>query len=374
MKIGFDGKRIIQNFTGLGNYSRYIVNLLASNFPENSYHIYSSKRFDDFTKLNLISHLAVSFKHPKRGKSFLWRSWRIVKDLKKDQIAVYHGLSNEIPLSLKKCGIPSVVTVHDLIFLHFPQYYKFIDRKIYEFKVRYACTNASRIIAISDQTKRDLISFFKIPEDRIDVVYQNCDPVYHTLSSTQEKERVKSLYKLPSEYLLNVGTIEKRKNLLLIVKALKSVPENVHLVVVGKQTDYAREVKQYIKANKLQSRVHFLSKVPLTDLPAIYQQSKIFIYPSEYEGFGIPVIEALHSQVPVIAATGSCLEEAGGPESCYVHPKDEVQMAYCINSILSNQEKQNEMISAGIEYVKKFADARIATELMNVYIKTVNNA
>jgi glycosyltransferase involved in cell wall biosynthesis len=238
----------------------------------------------------------------------------------------------------------------------------------------YACKNATRIIAISEQTKRDILSFCNVPEERIEIVYQNCNSLYSELASVQEKESVRSKYNLPEKYLLNVGTIEARKNLLLIAKALKAVPDHIQLIVIGKQTAYAKEVKQYLRNNKLAHRVRFLSKVPLSDLPAIYQQAEIFIYPSEFEGFGIPIIEALHSRVPVIAATGSCLEEAGGPGSCYVHPKDEIQLSYCINSILNSAEKKEEMINEGSLYVQKFSDKKIAEDLMKVYKKALAHA
>jgi glycosyltransferase involved in cell wall biosynthesis len=375
MKIGFDGKRVIQNFTGLGNYSRYILQVLACNIPENKYTVYSAKQPDQTLISQFKTLCSISFKLQK-SKSFssIWRTLGIVKDLKRDNIDIYHGLTNEIPIGLDKAGIASVVTIHDLIFLRYPHYFNFIDRSIYKLKVMYACKNATRIIAISEQTKRDILSFCNVPEERIEIVYQNCNSLYSELASVQEKESVRSKYNLPEKYLLNVGTIEARKNLLLIAKALKAVPDHIQLIVIGKQTAYAKEVKQYLRNNKLAHRVRFLSKVPLSDLPAIYQQAEIFIYPSEFEGFGIPIIEALHSRVPVIAATGSCLEEAGGPGSCYVHPKDEIQLSYCINSILNSAEKKEEMINEGSLYVQKFSDKKIAEDLMKVYKKALAHA
>ncbi|WP_423147721.1 glycosyltransferase family 4 protein [Rubrolithibacter danxiaensis] len=373
MLIGYDGKRIIQNFTGLGNYSRYVLNLMACNFPQNSYFIYSSKKAA--AGLRFAENKSVYYKSPERLYApAIWRTFGMVKDLKKDQIDLYHGLSNEIPAGLKRAKIPSVVTIHDLIFLRYPEYYKFIDRKIYEWKVNYACQNATKIIAVSEKTKEDLITFFKVPEKRIEVIFQSCHPVFRQKSTETEKNAVRKQYNLPSKYILNVGTIEKRKNLLLIAKALKSVPDDVHLVVIGKQTDYAASVKQYLRSHKLSSRVHFLSRVPLEDLPHIYQQAEMFIYPSEYEGFGIPVIEALHSEIPVIAATGSCLEEAGGPDTCYVHPKDEIQLAFFINSILNHPEKKRKTIQNGKIHLENFSDERISRQLMDLYIQTVNNA
>lgn len=171
-----------------------------------------------------------------------------------------------------------------------------------------------------------------------------------------------------------MGTIEERKNLLLTVKSLTSVVQEIKLVVIGRETDYVADVRDYMDEHNLKHRIKFLANVPVEDLPAIYQQAKLFVYPSEFEGFGIPIIEALNSGIPVIAATGSCLEEAGGPDSCYIHPKDDIQLAFTINSLINDQEKYDKMVQAGYIYVKKFDDAELAEKLFNTYTKVLNYA
>jgi glycosyltransferase involved in cell wall biosynthesis len=371
MRIGFDGKRVVQNFTGLGNYSRFILSLLAQHYPHNEYLVYAAKRLPP----NLKVPVGFNLKHPASYKlPALWRSYTILRDLKRDKISLYHGLSNELPLTIASSKIPSVVTIHDLIFLRFPEFYPAIDRMIYRHKFQYACKNANRIIAVSEQTKKDIIHFFEIPERKIDVVYQGCNSAFESKVTDEKKHQITKKYSLPTQFLLQVGTIEERKNLMLTVKALKAVQHDMKLVVIGKQTDYAKEIKEYILHNKLENRVIFLENIPLDDLPAIYQLAKIFVYPSEFEGFGIPVIEALYSGVPVIAATGSCLEEAGGPGTCYIHPKDDVQLSWTINSIINNPEKGQKMILDGYQYVKKFSGEQLAANLMKVYEKAINHA
>jgi len=368
LSIGFDGKRAAQNFTGLGNYSRYIISILAEYYPLNSYKIYSAQKFTKQVSYANWNSSTIAVRHP-RYKWFksLWRSYGVSNDLKLDGIEIYHGLSNEIPFGTRKSGISTVVSIHDLIFLRYPQYYPLFDRKVYEFKCRYACRNADKIIAISEQTKRDIIQFFNINESRIEVIYQNCDQSFrHTIESAN-LEHIKQSYDLPSKFVLNVGTIEPRKNLLLIVKALKRLDLDIHLVVIGRKTPYAKIVEKYIVENGLTHRVHFLSNVSQQHLPRIYKLAEVFLFPSRFEGFGIPIIEALHSQTPVIAATGSCLEEAGGPDSIYISPDDEIALAQAINSVLANPEKRLKMIEAGVEYVKKFDDRLIAQKLINLY-------
>jgi len=366
MKIGFDGKRVTQNFTGLGNYSRYVLKILAEYYPENQYAVFVPKA--NHNSSYFPEYPSIHFHFPKNQliKNY-WRSAGIVKDLRKEKIELFHGLSNEIPFGLKKAGILSVVTIHDLIFYRYPKYYPFLDRKIYEFKIRYASEHADKIIAVSEQTKSDLIKFFNVDESRIEVIYQNCDPIFMSEVSEQEKTRIRSTYNLPEEFLLNVGTIETRKNSLLIVKALKKLKDNIHLVIIGKETLYTQVVKDFISNNNLMSRVHFLKNVSFQDLPGIYQQASIFIYPSEFEGFGIPVVEALSSGIPVIAAKGSCLEEAGGKDSIYVDPNDSDELADQINLVINNNEKREFMIRSGFEHIINFSNQKIADKLFKLY-------
>lgn len=373
MRIGFDGKRAVQNFTGLGNYSRYIADILCHFYPENDYILYAPKKRDN-KRLNQLTgqYRQLSLAYPVsfwKKLSSLWRVWGITSQLESEGIDIFHGLSNELPLNIRKSRIKSIVTIHDLIFLRFPQYYHLIDRKIYTYKFRKACENADKIIAISECTKRDIIRYFGISEDKIEVVYQGCDTSFTHAVTEEKKREVRSKYQLPEHYILNVGSIEERKNILAAVLALPMLPTDIHLVIVGRRTDYTEKVEQYIKKNKLTERVHIISNVPFDDLPAFYQSAEIFVYPSRFEGFGIPIIEALYSGIPVVAATGSCLEEAGGPESIYVNPDDIAGMADAFKQIYSNSDKRKNMVEKGREFAKQFSEKQQSEEIINIYKK-----
>ena len=372
MKIGFDGKRAVQNFTGLGNYSRYLIEILNKCFAGNEYILYAPKmqdsfQFEQFTKVcpNLE---CVYPEKPWNKLKALWRSVRVTGLLERDGIDIYHGLSNELPFNIRKArSVKSVVTIHDLIFLHYPQYYPRIDRLIYAYKFKKACKDASAIVAVSECTKRDIIRFYHVPENKIHVIYQGCDDSFMREVRMEDKQRVRERYALPERYILNVGSIEERKNILLVIKALNELPEEIHLVIVGRKTQYTENAIDYIKSHSLEKRVHFRHHVTFDDLPSIYQYAKLFVYPSKYEGFGIPVIEALHSGIPVIAATGSCLEEAGGPGSCYVSPDDEQEMADAIRSIWYDPDLQQRMIEQGKQYVSRFSAEKQAAQMMELY-------
>lgn len=363
MKIGFDAKRATQNFTGLGNYSRFVINNLADLYPQNTYWLFSPKPSVGKSEIKQSSSI---FYFIKNGFKPLWRSFGITKDIRKEKIQLYHGLSNELPFGIHKTGSKSVVTIHDLIFLKYPKFYPFIDRHIYNIKARYACRKADRIIAVSECTKKDIVELYGIAPNKIDVVYQGCFPIFKEKVGIDFKQQVIAKYNLPSRYLLSIGSIEDRKNILLIVKALKYIP-NIHFVAIGRQRKYAEKIKAYIQENRLEDRVHILSGIPLNELPAILQASEIFIYPSLYEGFGIPIIEALSSGVPVIGATGSCLEEAGGTHSIYVNPHDEQELGRAVNKILSDSDLRNLMIEKGLEYVKRFSDKECTDKLIRLY-------
>lgn len=372
MRIGFDAKRAVQNFTGLGNYSRYIIDILYRFSPENEYLLYaprerSSRIFDE-----LLHHCPLLETIYPQGvwKYFksLWRTWGITSRLDKDSIDLFHGLSNELPLNIRKARhTKSIVTIHDLIFLRYPEYYHWIDRKIYTYKFRKACEYADLVIAISECTKRDLISYFHIPENKIEVVYQGCDVSFTRPAADEKKQEVREKYSLPEHYILNVGSIEERKNVLLSVKALLHLPREMHLVILGRRTAYTDQIDTFINAHHLEDRVKILNGVHFADLPAIYQQAEVFVYPSRFEGFGIPIIEAIYSGVPVVAATGSCLEEAGGPASVYVHPDDVNGMADALKRVCCDQSVRTKMIEEGKKYVRRFSEEEQAQQLIRIY-------
>ena len=372
MKIGFDGKRAFHNATGLGNYSRDLLKILATFFSDNEYYVYNTKpkkidRLSGFQ--NLIEKQPTSTFWKKF--SSIWRQGPILKQLKKDQIELYHGLSGEVPRGIEKSGIPSVVTIHDLIFVRYPELYSFFDRKIHLNKFKYAAERADKVIAISEQTKNDIIEFLGIEASKIEVVYQGCHAVFKDKASEAEKLKVKEKFKLPENFILNVGTIEERKNLLSVVKAINDL--NTHLVVVGRKTKYYDKVFEYIQTNNLSNRIHFLEGVALNELATIYQLADIFVYPSVFEGFGIPIIEALYSKTPVVTTKGGVFPEAGGPNSCYIDPNNTLEFSKAIENILKNENLRKEMANKGHTFVQKFNDDVIANDIMKLYRSILND-
>lgn len=370
MKIGYDAKRLFHNNTGLGNYSRDLVRIMAHFYPKNEYHLYNPKLKKIDTLLNsdsIIEHLPQK-KIDKIAPS-LWRSKNVVKDLIHNNISIYHGLSAEIPYGIEKTTIKSIVTIHDLIFLRYPEFYKKIDVFLYTKKLQNALLNANLIIAISEQTKEDIITFFGIKASKIKVIYQGCHTIFKQVIPENYKKEVSSKFKLPNKFLLNVGTLETRKNALQIIKSIKGT--KIPLVLVGRKTPYFFEIKEFISKNKMENQIIHLENINLKELAVLYQLATIFIYPSLFEGFGIPIIEALYSSTPVITSTNGCFSEAAGPNSIYVNPNDKRELREKIIDLWENESLQSNMKKEGLTFVQKFNDDVLANQWQNTYCELI---
>ncbi|RFM25809.1 glycosyltransferase family 4 protein [Deminuibacter soli] len=382
MNIGFEAKRAYTNGTGLGHYSRTLISSLAAYYPGHEYFLFTPKHTNRFNALNFANvHEVIPSRFPGNIFTSAWRSSWVKKDLRLLDINLYHGLSHEIPMGIAQTGIPSVVTMHDLIFERYPNQYKPLDVLIYRNKFKYACKNASRIIAISKQTRDDLVQFYQVDEKKIDICYQSCNPAFGEQQTATQLQQVKMRYNLPDKFFLYVGSVIERKNLLLICQALRAQPSiTIPLVVIGDGGAYKQQVQQYIKDNGLTGRVIFLSdktsaQLPgyqsAADFPAIYQQALCMIYPSVFEGFGIPVLEALWSGLPVITSNVSCLPEAGGDAALYIDPHSVSEMAAALTDVAGNSALRDTMIERGYRHAQRFSQQQCAEAVMQTYLRTV---
>lgn len=382
MNIGFDAKRAYHNPTGLGQYSRFLIRSLAVEFPEHKYFLFNpkpSKLVSFAANTNVKEVLPQQWLHRKLSQA--WRSNWVKKDLLQNNIQLYHGLSHELPHDIQSTGIKSVVTMHDLIHERFPEQYQKVDRLIYTKKFRHACAEADSVIAISQQTRQDLIDIYGVSPSKIEVCYQGCNPAFSMPVDENTKHQIKKKYGLPDQFWLSVGSIIERKNLLSICKALKILePEiNIPLVIIGTGGAYKQQVQQFIAQNNLNERVIFLSDTEAAkssanfqsgdDFPAIYQQALALIYPSFFEGFGIPVLEALFSRIPVVTSNVSSLPEAGGHGAFYVNPQEPEAIAFQLKKILTEPGEVNTHIDKGWGHADQFTGAKTAAAVMQVYNK-----
>lgn len=375
MKIGFDGKRALSNMTGLGNYSRLIIESMAKEYPLDEITVYAPKPQENPRIRSWAACPNIVRRYPQKGEArfgrSLWRTFGITGSLRADKIEIFHGLSNELPLNIAKAGIPSVVTIHDVIYRTLPYCYKPIDRHIYDYKYGRSCRNATAIIAISECTKRDIMRFYDVPEEKITVIYQGCDASFSTADTQKAAEADRealSRLRLPERYLVQVGTIERRKNALLSVRALSAIEDKtVKLLLIGRPTGYLQKVMEEACRLGVADRIEVRSHIPFAQLPAVVRNATAALYPSRYEGFGLPVLEAISCGTPMIAATGSCLEEAGGPDTIYVDPDDTSAMRQAIDTIISDKDVAERMRAQGLLFARRFNNDEVASRTRALY-------
>ena len=245
MNIAFDAKRITHNATGLGNYSRFVLDTLTEFRPENRYLLFSPSTGDPSLYKRLLSNRSVRLITPHRALAFaggnLWRNFSVASRCRTEQVDLFHGLTNELPIGLYNAQrIGTVVTMHDLAFIRYPQFYKPIDRLLYRKKYGASARHADHVITVSDQTRRDVIDIFGIEEERVTTVYQGCSEAFAAVTP-EDVVVARQALNLPERYILFVGSIEERKNLALIVEALAQLQDkDVHLVAVGQRPPSGR--------------------------------------------------------------------------------------------------------------------------------------
>lgn len=351
MKIGFDAKRYFHNRTGLGNYSRTLVEGLRTMFPENDYVLYDEKA--------------------------LKRTFRLGHQAEREGCDVFHGLSNEIPMD-SMGRTRSVVTMHDICWKTYPEMYHFMDRHIYDLKYGRSCQRANRVVAISESTKQDVMRYYGVPEERIEVIYQPVQKFFYSPLTEQKAMALiaESLPQLPKDFVLYVGSINARKNLMAVVEALAMMPRERRpmLLVVGNGREYRRRVEEYIAKHDLSGSVMIETNIYNNELlQALYRQARVFVYPSFYEGFGLPVVEAALQHTPVITSSVSSLPEAGGPDACMIDPYRPDAAEHLVNNLerLLTDDAYNDAVASSMEqYARSMFMPEMQSErLMKLYQK-----
>jgi len=273
----------------------------------------------------------------------------------------------------------AVVTIHDLSFIRMPE---FIEKKNLQFLKRwipYSLERASRILVVSEFTKRELIELFSVPEEKIVVAPNGVSNEFAPVTDEQELNLVKAKYQLPSEFLLAVGTLEPRKNLSLIIEALSHIKEQGNfvppLVLVGPpgwNNEFSR-LKKLVQEKGLQESVRFLFYVDRADMVAIYSAAKILLFPSLYEGFGLPVLEAFACATPVISTNAASLPEVTGEAATLLPPTDPQEWSRAIETLWEDATKQKESVLKGVEQAKKFTWEQTASKTLEAYEEAIRD-
>ena len=375
LKIGFEAKRAYFNHRGLGTYARLLITGLAKYFNQNHYYLFSPRNKKNlFPESNDFSCL-----HPRHPSGWsrmmpasFWRRYLQTSQVKKLNLNIYHGLSHEIPVGIEKLPIKTLVTIHDLLYLTNPQFFPWIDRQIYHSKFQDACKRAHHIIAVSKETKLDIQKHFGITPNKITVCYQTCDPMFYEPLPTNDLLLTRQRYQISSTFILSVGAFEQRKNTRGLIQAYAALPTNVRpqLVLVGQGVGkYRLEMEKDIRDLHLTRDVKILTSLTRKEVVSLYQMATIFAYPSFFEGFGIPNIEALFSGVPVVTSDRACLRESAGPGALYIQPEKIETLTQALQRLLESQTLANQLGRAGKSHVQRFHQQNTSEALIDLYNK-----
>lgn len=360
MNIGYDAKRAFQNRTGLGNYSRMVIDLMSG--PQNNIHLFSPQKevsvnWQPPAQSRLITP---QFKHP------LWRPWLMTEQIRKAGLEIYHGLSHELPFNIEKTSIAKVVTMHDCIFRHFPASYTWIDRKIYDRKWKNAVLKADKIIAISRSTADDLVKFYNADPKKIEIIHLFANEIYrHDHNAKDVSESLKK-YHLEKPFFLFVGNHHPRKNLELVIRAFsKASRETPPLFIVGANN---KLLKGFVNKQGLEKQIllpdHYIEQ---RELAHLYTAATALIYPSRYEGFGLPVLEAMQSGTAVITCANSSLTEVGGDAVLYTSPDHENELLTHISTLSEDDALRLQLEEKGLQQAGNFSYQKHQKNLDQLY-------
>lgn len=369
MKIGIQAADL--DYDRIDGTRVYILNLLkyfGKIDSEDDFFVYHKGKFNPELTPEIFSNYKIkSIPFP-----FAWTQLRFCFQIGKDKIKRLWMPLHSIPL-LKSKKIITTVTIHDLAFKYFPDHFRRVDLLKINLFTDWAVKYSDRIIAISNSTKADILKFYpNIPEDKIKVIYHGFDEDnFSGLGNPVKDEKIIKNFGIDKDYILYTGAIQPRKNLNDLIDAfaiLKKKNINLRLVLAGERAWLSDGIMKKINGSHYAEDILVLGKVKFKELGALYRNAKVFVYPSLYEGFGIPILEAMASKVPVIVANNSSLPEVAGSAALYFDAKNPNDLAEKIESIASDNDMAQELVSKGLERIKKFSWENCARETLE-YIK-----
>ncbi len=380
MRIGIDVSRYFDKSGGVGTYAANLLKYLLKIDKNNEYNAYSffyncfpsnwkhKKVIDEFRKYGKVNFSQINL-----PTSILYRKWSNASIEKREKLLggvdIIHSTAYVIP---ELFNARLVVTIHDLSFLIFPEYHTKENYDLVLSNLIYLNSRPDMVICDSWQTKKDVIKYFHVPEEKIIVIYLGVGDSFREEIDSDFRKRVLEKYGLTGKYLLCVASIEPRKNFLRIINAFsefikKEGYKRYSLVCVGGRGWKNTEIYSQVKKKNLENKIKFLGFIEESELAAVYNQAEIFLYPSLYEGFGLPVLEAMACAVPVITSNVSSLPEVASDAAILVNPYSEKQIYEAIIHLADNENKRKQLINMGLENIKKFSWENTAKQTLNIY-------
>jgi len=377
VKIGFDAKRFFFNHSGLGNYSRKLIESLLEHFPENEYILYVD-RLDANDKghpdaLRILDRYGKKSGGQARCFTLVmvdgpkwWRVWGMGKRAALDGVDVFHGLSNELPLDLPK-HIISVCTIHDVIYKVFPSYYRWWDRAIYHWKTNRAVQVASHLVVTSQTTQKQVEAYYPRAKGRSLVIYQAVDETYYSM----EKLSLSDSDEAP--YFVYQSSFTDRKNHAILIEAFARIQKqtNWNLKLVGLNGSTLPSVEAQIESMGLSSRITCLIDQPKDRVVSVVKGASGFVYPSLNEGFGIPLAESLAANLPMAVSNIEVFKELVEDLPEYFHPNKPDELAAAMMSITRLEIQAHQRVKREL-LLKKVEAKSIAAQWISLYSELIN--
>jgi glycosyltransferase involved in cell wall biosynthesis len=377
MRIGIDYTAAVQQGAGIGRYTRNLIRALADLDSQNQYTLFLAGGWGGGDGLGRwpsnfrMRSVALS----DRWMHVLWQRLRLPVPIQviTGPLDLYHSPDFVLPPTGRT---PAILTVHDLSFLRVPQFFVVGFREYLEGAVSRAVKNARHILADSESTRRDLVELMDVSSERINVLYPGVESRFRPIKDAELLSTIRARYALPERFILGLSTLQPRKNFdgliksfhrLLQTRRSKPETENLHLVIGGAKGWMYEDILALVKHLQLEGRVHFAGFVADQDLPTLYSLALAFAFPSWYEGFGLPVLEAMACGTPVVAADNSSLPEVVGQAGIMVGAGDTDALSDALGRLVCNDSLRSRLVAAGHEQASRFTWEVAAERLLAVY-------
>ncbi len=377
MRIGIDYTAAVQQGAGIGRYTRNLVRALAALDSRNRYTLFLAGGWGEGDGLGgwPANFRRRSVPLSDRWMHILWQRLHVPVPIQlfTGPLDLYHSPDFVLPPTART---PAILTVHDLSFLRFPQFFVAGFRKYLEAAVSRAVKNAQHILADSESTRKDLVELMDVASTRVSVLYPGVEPRFRPVKDTELLHAVRRRYALPERFILGLSTLQPRKNFDGLIKSFHKLSqqrrahpetENLHLVIGGGKGWMYEDILALVKRLRLEGRVHFPGFVADQDLPILYSLASVFAFPSWYEGFGLPVLEAMACGTPVVAANNSSLPEVVGQAGIMVDAGDTDALCETLGELVCNDLLRLRLVAAGHEQASLFTWKEAAERLLSVY-------
>lgn len=374
MKIGIDVTSAVMQGGGIGRYTRELVQTTLATDTENAYVLFSAPPPPEKTLSQIFPvNGRIQHKIAPLSEQWLYRLWyraRLPISVQRftGKLDLFH--SPDFVLPPVSSNTPTLLTVHDLSFVHFPEVYPEVLVNYLNKVVPWSVGRATHILADSVATKHDLMALWQVADEKITVLYSGVNESFERVKDDEKITAVRSKYDLGDRpYLLSVGTVQPRKNYQMLIQAFAPLADKIphNLYIAGGKGWLYEEMMAEIEKQNLTDRVRFIGFIDDEDLPTLYSGADLYLFPSIYEGFGLPMLEAMACGVPVIASDVSSLPEVGQETAVLLPPHDLDKWTTAIESILSDPEQQQRMKNAGYHRVNQFSWEKSASQLLEIY-------